>query len=594
MTQAQTKSQDLALAPGPGPTPRDSPAVRRLWLGCILVSVVLGALQAWALRHEPADSDAVSYLDIGDALASGALEAGINPYWSPLYPLVVGVARTVLQPSAENEYATARGVNFLIFLIALASFDLLLREVRRSRLAQATDATRGGTGLPPWAWLLIGYPLFLWTSLDILGLARIGPDLAVAAIAYLACAILLRIRRSGSGTWAHVSLGALLGIGYWVKAPMFPLAFVILALAAFAARTRIRRTLIAGAVFAAVCSPLIVMLSQRAGRVTFGESARLNYAWYVKRVPSRHWQGSPDTGVPVHPMLQLMARPEVYAFARNLPVTYPLWHDPAYWYEGLRISPDASSQVRRTLPVALHIIKLGLGLSGVFAFGLFVLLVAGWGPQARGLLAAQWPLLAPSLAAFAMYSMVHVESRHVAPFIALAYLGGFSAVVVGEGRAGRRVVAAVAAGIAGAFLLPFGPAYSPRYYFAAFQPAPNPAWDAARSVAEFGLRPGDRIATTTYANLRHTAWARLLRVQVSGEIYHRPGVTSGNSFWDASASTQDSILRAFEAVGAKLVVADDVPAGATTPAWSPVPGTDLFVYRFESPDAGPEPRRGGV
>lgn len=574
-------------------TPWRPGTVRRLWLACLFVSVGLAALQAWSLRHEPADSDAVSYLDIGDALVSGDLSTGINSYWSPLYPLVVGATRAALHPSAADEYAVARVANFVIFLLALASFEVLLREVQRSRLAPATGTAGRATGLPPWAWLLTGYPLFLWTSLDVVGLARIGPDLAVAAIVYLTSAILLRIRRREVGAGAYALLGALLGLGYWVKTPMFPLALVILALAAFTGRTRIRHIMIAWAVFAAVCSPLVAVLSERAGRLSFGESAFLNYAWYVKRVPSRHWQGSPDTGVPAHPMHQLMARPEVYEFGRELPVTYPLWHDPGYWYEGLRFSPDVSSQLRKTVSVVLHIVKLFLGLSGTFAFGLFILLVVGWRSQSAGLMAAQWPLLVPSLAAFAMYSMVHVESRHVAAFITLAYLGGFSGVVVGEGRADLRVVAAVAAGIAGTFLLPIGPAYSPRYYFVAHQPAPNPAWDAARGIAEFGLRPRDRVATTTYANLRHTAWARLLRVQISAEVYHRPGVTSGNSFWRASAPTQDSILRAFESVGAKLVVADDVPAGATPRGWTPVPGTDLFVHRFEAPSTHSEPGREG-
>lgn len=561
-------------------------ALRRLWIGCLGVAVVLGALQASALRNMPAVGDAVSYLDIGDALIRGDWTIGINSYWSPLYPLLLGFTRVAFSPGPDAEYAIVRLANFLVYIVALTSFDVLLREVQRSR-----PGPRGGPpGVPPWGWLVMGYSLFLWTSLDLIKLSQISPDLAVAAVVYLACALLLRIRRDVASTWTYVGLGALLGVGYWTKAPLFPMAGVFLALAGLASRSRaaaVTNTLLATTVFLGVSAPLIVTLSRRDGRLTFGDTARLNYAWYVGGVRSRHWQGSPETGTPVHPMQQVMARPEVYAFDRDLPVTYPLWHDPAYWYDGMHYSLNLRAQFRATASIAIQELRVLLGPAGAFAFGVFILLVVGWSAESPARLGAQWPLLLPALAAFAMYSLVHVENRHIAPFITVAYLGLLSAVIVRDSIEGRRVVAAVAMGTAAVLLSPIGPAYTPRYYWMAFQPPPNPAWELAKRLADFGLCAGDRVATTTYANLSHVAWARLLRVQVAAEVYHRPDETVDNSFWEAPELVQDSILRALAARRVRLVVADDVPANVLPEGWTRVPNTNLFVHSLQSHETQP-------
>jgi hypothetical protein len=555
--------------------------LRWLWIGCLGVAVVLGALQAWSLRNVPAVGDAVSYLDIGDALIRGDWTTGINSYWSPLYPLVLGFTRAAISPGRDAEYAIVRLANFLLYIIALTSFETLLREVQRSR----SGPQIGPPGLPPWSWLVMGYSLFLWTSLDLIKLSQISPDLAVAAVVYLACALLLRIRRNIGRRRDYVALGALLGVGYWTKAPLFPLAGIFLALAAFASRSRaaaITNTLVAVTVFLAVSAPLVITLSQRAGHLTFGDSARLNYAWYVGGVRSRHWRGSPETGTPVHPMEQIMARPEVYVFSRELPVTYPLWHDPAYWYDGMRYRFNLPVQFRTTASIAIQELKVSLGPAGAFAFGVFILLVVGWSAESRARLGAQWPLFLPALAAFAMYSLVHVENRHIAPFITVAYLGVLSAVVVRDTIEARRLVAAVAVGTAAVLLLPIGPVYTPRYYWSAFQPSPNAASELAKSLAGFGLCPGDQVATTTYANLSHVAWARLLRVQVVAEVYHRPDETVENSFWEAPKPVQDSILRALAARHVKLVVADDVPTHVLPEGWARVPNTRLFVHSLQS------------
>jgi len=49
-------------------------------------------LQAWSDRHG-ITPDGVSYLDLSDAVVDGSWRGLVNAYWSPLYPLLLGLAR---------------------------------------------------------------------------------------------------------------------------------------------------------------------------------------------------------------------------------------------------------------------------------------------------------------------------------------------------------------------------------------------------------------------------------------------------------------------------------------------------------------------
>ncbi len=84
------------------------------------------------------------------------------------------------------------------------------------------------TGLPVELLIVLGNALFLWTSLVLIGLRLLGPDMLVAAVAYVAAGVLLRISSNRADWLAFLFLGVVLGIGYLVKAAMFPLAFAFL------------------------------------------------------------------------------------------------------------------------------------------------------------------------------------------------------------------------------------------------------------------------------------------------------------------------------------------------------------------------------
>src|SRR5262249_6728816 len=151
----------------------------------------------------------------------------------------------------------------------------------------------------PWIW---GYLLFLWGSWFWTSPAEVTPDLCVACAVLLATAALLRIRQGRANWGAFAGLGVILGAGYLAKAAMFPVALAFLLSAYLLARQRKQaelRVLLAAATFAIVAVPFLLTLSESKGRVTFGDTGKLNYAWYVDGVrKSRHWQGEePGSGV---------------------------------------------------------------------------------------------------------------------------------------------------------------------------------------------------------------------------------------------------------------------------------------------------------
>ena len=164
--------------------------------------MTLGALTAWGARHNM-NVDGISYLDMGDAILRGDWAHAVNAHWSPLYAALLGLTSSIVQPSAYWEFALAHAVNFAIFIAALAAAEVLLAEVLiRQRLRAADGEER--VGLPEWAWRSLAYALVVWSSLDLIGLSLVTPDLLVAVFVYVAAALVLRIRRGAASSATFV------------------------------------------------------------------------------------------------------------------------------------------------------------------------------------------------------------------------------------------------------------------------------------------------------------------------------------------------------------------------------------------------------
>src|SRR6195256_447217 len=285
------------------------PPVRSLRLGAFAIMAVVGALRLWVGRYSM-NPDGMCYLDLGDAFFHRRWFDAVNGYWSPLYSWLLGAAVFVAKPSRWWEFPVAHGVNFLIYLAAFFCFEFFLRSLRDDLRLEAGY----GNGASRWtlseqALFAIGYALFLWSSLELITIWDFSPDLSVAAFVYLIAGLLLRIRHRNSFR-LYIVLGVVLGFAYLTKAVMFPLgfAFILIGLFCVPRQKRLGYLLLVTSCFLAVCAPWLVALSRAKGRLTFGDTGKLNYSSFVSpggRVIN--WQGAPPgSGIPVHATRQLL------------------------------------------------------------------------------------------------------------------------------------------------------------------------------------------------------------------------------------------------------------------------------------------------
>src|ERR1700733_831072 len=236
---------------------------------CIFLSlsIVLGFLQGWAARATIVN-DTVSYLDIGDFFWHGHWSLAVNGLWNPLDAVILGGAVRLVRPSFQWEYPLVHLVVFLIFLVALRCYDFFLRQL--IVLKRETELP-GELAVPPWVWITIGYTLFLWSSLQLIGVDETNPDMLVAAFFYLAAGLLVMIRRGVAGWRTWCALGLALGLGYLTKPIMFPVSMACLGAGLVMGRRQLRRVLAAVTVFLVVAGPNIVALSMNRGHITTGE-----------------------------------------------------------------------------------------------------------------------------------------------------------------------------------------------------------------------------------------------------------------------------------------------------------------------------------
>ncbi|HEX6751043.1 MAG TPA: hypothetical protein VF092_27385 [Longimicrobium sp.] len=545
-------------SPRPAATrrPRAMTAVRVTgWI----VLVALGALQAWAFRHAM-NPDGISYLDVADSYARDGLRAWVNGYWSPLYPWVLAGAFGVLRPSPATEFAAAHAVNFALYLLSLAGFELFLRELLRWRRERHGDALE-----TPLA--ALGYAAFAWGVPRLVTLELVTPDLIVAALTFACAALLLRASRDGGRPLTLGMLGAAAGVAYLAKAAMFPVGFVTVAAGgAIVARGRGRRVGVRGAAmalaaFLLVSAPLFVSLSISKHRPTFGDVGTLAYAWYVDNLPQMgRWEGGGGTGTPAHAPRVVYPSPRVYAFAAPVPGTYPLWYDASYWYEGIRPPVNLPLQAK-VVGSALYHVWYPIGIA------FFPLVVLAGALVATGLLRAPdrsaWLVALPSLATFAAYSMVHIEMRFIGAqlcVVLLLFLATLAPAEEGDWRLPAAVLAAAVLPLAMDLARSGG-----RMAVNAMQAGPeNAAWAQARALHAADVPRGARVGLITTWQIEDGArsfWARAGRMRIVAETW------DAREFWSAPPAVQQAVLDAMERAGATVVVAAHAPSCPPERGW---------------------------
>lgn len=564
----------------------DNDRYRWLLAVCWLVAVILGALHAWADRFAM-NADGISYLDMGDAYLRGDWGTAINGYWSPLYSWLLGLAIFLLRPTPYWEFPVAHLVNFVIYLCALVCFHFFSRELIRFNQSRA-DRLSGDPGvtLPTWAWIALGYSLFIYSSLTLLTVWEVTPDMCVAAFVYLISGILLRIRR-GSASWVTFGvLGLLLGAGYLAKAAMFPLAFVFLGATLFWVdnfpRT-VPRVLLALTVFLSIAGPFIGVLSLTKGRLTFSDSGRVTYAQFVNGTPARHWQGTwpPDSGTPKHPTRKISNVPTVYEFENPIGGTYPPWYDPSYWSEGAAFRFDWGAQRKVLLLNAETYFDLFFRSQGGLVVGFLVLFIMGRPWSSLRYLVEYWGFFIPAIAALGMYALVHVESRFIAAFVVLIWMGVACAVRLSDSPESYRLLTSVSIAMLTIMVITIGFATVPKAYattrdvLKGLDASAHEHWQVADGLSRLGVQPGDKVAILGQGTPKFGAyWARLARARIIAEVHSR----DVDYFWAADPIAKAHVINSLVYTGAKAIVTDGIPNRISTDGWQRIGNTSHFVY----------------
>jgi hypothetical protein len=517
---------------------------------CLLVVLFLGALYAWDGRNAHMVGDGISYLDMADAIAHGHWTASVNGTWSPLYPWVLAGGLAFV-PSGYWEPIAVHAVNFLIYLAAFASFYFFWAPLVRREPE----------------WMIFGYAIFTWSSLYLITLSVVTPDLLFSAFVYLALGMLHRgLERKSIPMYA--ATGVVMALGYLARAVMFPLALVLIGIALLL-RHSFRQTFFMFLGFLVVSAPWIAMLSHATGHLTFSDEGRVTYLTSLERAQFAFTdvgRASAGSDVGVHPMRRLHAAPDVLD-TQNYPIhsTFPAWYDPSYWYQGFKLQ----FQPR--------------GMLGQFesAWRAYIDILFSWGAFAAGLLVLRlhgnlwrrpdWLMLFFAAAAMAAFSMVHVEPRLVATFVVLLWLWmyrGFFAGAVADTRSAILIVAL-------ALLVPFV-AMAPQMTFRAVRDVAtrqiaSTDWEVAAALKGHGVRAGDRIAYV--GNPIEAYFARLARSTVSTWIPAR----DADQFWALDDAGKSAVFSSMLNAGAMVVVTEDVPPEDRS-QWERVGNTTFYIH----------------
>jgi hypothetical protein len=543
-----------------------------------MLAIALFALEAWNSRFVMS-WDGIQYLDDADLYYRGDWANAANSQWSPMYVWVVGAFLHLLHPPSYWQFPVVHLANFFIAIFSLAGFQFFLSSLLRSM--------RGRLGaIPEWTVVVLGFAAFLYTTLDFTNLGVVTPDLLMHAFVYLVAGYMLRIVSGDRRNRDFVVLGLLLGLGYLAKAPFFFYTFACLGILFLAMRAKgIPKLAIALASFLLIAGPYIAFLSHYKHRFTYGDSGRYNVVWMLNGVPYYHWHGQqPGSGTPLHATRQISADPPAYEFARPVAGTYPPWFDPIYWNEGAqphyRLSEMARAAVSgvKLYEYWTHHRQLTL------VAGLLILMLAT--PNKMLLvrrLAGNSPLLAFGLFPFAMYALVHQDSRFLSSFFVLVWMALFAAALEAQPAILTGVVKSVVV-VVGALMLVECLIAATSRDFQGTQDIPiagnypNPHWEVAHELNLLGVQTGDPVAIV--GNHLPYFWARLAGVRIVSEVLMSDPPCGGQGCEDQSAAQWMKVKGALAATGAKVVVSPCIHGVVDQAGWVQLGATGIFAYRF--------------
>jgi len=594
-------AREIALPYADAQPESDSSALlRRLFpFYCALVALVTFGYALWDKFQ--LDGDAINYMDIGDYLRAHEWAGVVNGYWHPLYPALLTLGRMISHASLANELGAYYFVNYGIFLLEMLAICCFTDALVALRETMSSGRE----------FLLEKYPLrYLGLALLVVGsqrelsLGKIRPDALLQALLLFAFAAMLVNFRTQRLRDAAL-MGVVLGFAYLAKSFAFVLAFLSIALLILFRRIWLRHSLakiVGSAVAAAVCfgviaGPYVVALSRQHGRLDFGDSGSLNYAWYVGGTEKMHLQpymigrfGSAEVRLQ-HPEHELLREPQVLSYEQHAFGTNPDWFDTTYWNEGVKPRFNLRGELTRGRRNCVLVVRYLFNHPEALVL-LAMLLALGARLELRGRF---WVApIALGVLIWGIYATVNTEERYVTvAFLTLA-LPVFAA-LVGRMRFAASGLILLLGLLAAAESLRI--VLENRRELAVVGLSrgwQNPKdWEAALALGSMGLKPGDTVACVgAEACLNDYYWARLAQVRIGAEIFDPLAVPAYEFL--ATMPNREQAIAAVRSTGAKVLVADFAVARVTPgdPAmqrWRELGESTLYELPLNVPP-GTEPR----
>ena len=548
-------------------------SIKQLRQFFFLIALIIGLIHAWFTRYMVC-GDAIPYLDIGDAYFRADWSSAINLTYSPLYSWILGLAIYIFKPLAYWESTFIHFINLIIFLIAFFCFDFFLQQLIQYHKQKELNFSKSGLSiLPEWAWLVLGYTLFIWSSMNLITISSVTPDMCVSAIVYLITGIMLKIQKGTTNRFTFILLGALLGLGYLAKAIMLPLAFIYLALSIFLIknlRTAIIRILLTSLVFLLISSPFILAISKIKGSLTFSECPILNYAWNLNESTYECCKTyEPICGKLIHPARTIFNHPKAYEYSTPIKATDPIWQIQTYWYDGLKPHFTLKGQLKIFMRTAYQYFDLFFHMQGMLLTGFLVLVLINlknisWLKD----IYEQKILLIPAITAMVLYFLIHVELRYLGPFVVLFWLGLFSILKLSDSKEIKKILS-YSIIILSIFML-ITSIISKDLLENFNNTSAYVQWQIADELEKAGLKKGDKAAVALFDNDFY--WARLAKMPVIAEVGELA------DFWAADDSVKLEVFKAFKQAGAKVVLADRIPFYTSKINWRRVKDTPFYFY----------------
>jgi hypothetical protein len=181
-------------------------------------------------------------------------------------------------------------------------------------------------------------------------------------------------------------------------------------------------------------------------------------------------------------------------------------------------------------------------------------------------------LVVPALAALAMYALVLVQSRYVAPFALVLFVGLVPPWATDD--VSRRVRIGLAAGAVAALALVAQQVRADAPYWRGTARARA---DVVAALSARGIGPGARLGFIGEAY--ESLWARTARVRFVSLV---PSAEAGE-FWKLDAAGRSAVLAHMQQHGAEAIVAEAPAPGVSIDGWERLPSAgeprpELIVY----------------